>query len=100
MLRVDLYGRGYTDRPDVDYDQDLFDRQLLHLLAALRIEQPVDPIGLSLGGAISIVFTDRHPGRVRKLCLIDPAGLPWQQPLAATITKAPILGELIMGLFG
>jgi len=100
VLRYDLYGRGYSDRPDVTYDQDLFDRQLLHLLSALDIDQPVDVLGLSMGGAIAVVFTDRHPDRVRKLGLIDPAGLPFERPFAAKLLEAPILGEWIMSLFG
>jgi len=100
VLRYDLYGRGFSDRPDIRYDQDLFDRQLLNLLGALNIDNPVDLIGLSLGGAISVVFTDRHPDAVRKLCLIDPAGLPWKQTLSASMGKAPVLGELIMGFLG
>jgi pimeloyl-ACP methyl ester carboxylesterase len=53
-----------------------------------------------LGGAISVVFTDRHPEIVRKLCLIDPAGLPWKQSLPARLGKAPFFGEMIMGLLG
>lgn len=100
VLRYDLYGRGYSDRPDIGYDHDLFDRQLINLLDALGINKPIDLVGLSLGGAISVVFTARHPEFVRKLCLMDPAGLPWQQSLAARLGKAPIFGELIMGLLG
>ncbi|MDX1617121.1 MAG: alpha/beta hydrolase [Candidatus Promineifilaceae bacterium] len=100
VLRYDLYGRGYSDRPDTIYDQDLFDRQLANLIDALRIKTPVDLVGLSLGGAIAIVFTDRHPEWVRRLGLIDPAGLPWKASLPARISKAPLLGELIMALLG
>jgi len=100
VLRYDLYGRGYSDRPDLTYDQDLFDRQLLNLLSALDIDQPIDLMGLSMGGAIAVVFTDRHPDGVRKLGLIDPAGLPFERPFAARLLEAPILGEWIMSLFG
>src|ERR1700722_14337737 len=32
VLRYDLYGRGWSDRPEVSYDADLFDRQLAELL--------------------------------------------------------------------
>ena len=28
VLRYDLYGRGFSDRPNVTYDEQLFDRQL------------------------------------------------------------------------
>jgi pimeloyl-ACP methyl ester carboxylesterase len=66
----------------------------------LGIDSPIDLVGLSMGGAISVVFADRHPESVRRLCLLDPAGLPWKQPATASLVKMPFLGELIMGLFG
>nr|BAM62578.1 alpha/beta hydrolase [uncultured microorganism] len=100
VLRYDLYGRGYSDRPDTFYDQDMFDRQLWTLLDVLGINKRIDLVGLSLGGAISVIFSDRHPESVRKLCLIDPAGLPWKQSLPARLVKTRVLGELIMGLLG
>jgi pimeloyl-ACP methyl ester carboxylesterase len=100
VLRYDLFGRGFSDRPDLRYDFDLFDRQLVELLEALEITTPIDLVGLSLGGAISLVFAERHQDLIRRLCLIDPAGLPWSQSLSAKLAKAPVFGELIMGLLG
>ena len=50
VLRYDLFGRGFSDRPDVDYDGTLFVEQLHELLAELGIEEPVDLVGLSMGG--------------------------------------------------
>ena len=100
VLRYDLYGRGYSDRPDTIYNQDLYDRQLWNLLDVLKIKERIDLVGLSLGGAITVVFADRHPESVRKLCLIDPAGIPWKQSLPARLGAAPVLGKLIMGLLG
>src|SRR5512135_3114691 len=51
VLRFDLYGRGYSDRPDVAYDADLFDRQIANLLSALGLGDPLNLVGLSMGGA-------------------------------------------------
>jgi len=99
-LRYDLYGRGYSDRPNVVYDQDLFDRQLLSLLSALNVDLPLDLVGLSMGGPISLLFTDRRPAMVRRLCLIDPAGLSQELPLAFMLLRAPLLGEWLISLFG
>jgi pimeloyl-ACP methyl ester carboxylesterase len=100
VLRYDLYGRGVSDRPDISYDQGLFDRQLGNLLGALGVGERVDLVGWSMGGAISVVFADRHPESVRRLCLIDPAGLPWQQSPTPRLAAAPVLGEWIMSLLG
>src|SRR5688572_30380461 len=72
VVRYDYYGRGWSDRPDVAYDQDLFHRQLAGLLDSLRITAPIDLAGLSFGGAIITSFADRYPGRVRSLMYFDP----------------------------
>jgi pimeloyl-ACP methyl ester carboxylesterase len=72
VVRYDYYGRGWSDRPDAAYDQDLFVRQLAGLLDSLGVTGPVDLAGLSFGGAIITSFADRHPGRVRSLIYFDP----------------------------
>jgi len=98
VLRYDLYGRGYSDRPEADYTLDLFDRQLLNLLDALGLTRPVDAVGLSMGGPISVTFADRHPRRVRRLALIDPAGLPFHTSPLKNLIRVPWLGERLLDL--
>jgi len=72
VLRYDHLGRGYSDRPRVDYDRALYQTQLDDLLAALDIEGPVNLVGVSFGGAIAATFAEAHPERVAKLVLIAP----------------------------
>ena len=101
VLRYDLYGRGYSDRPKNAYTLDLFTRQLRDLLDALEISDPICLCGLSMGGPISATFTARHPERVKKLALFAPVGgsaIP--QTLPFKLLSIPGLGELLMGLFG
>ncbi len=100
VLRYDLYGRGYSDRPLVDYNQALFDRQLLNLLDALEIKTPVNLIGLSMGGVITANFTAQHPERVSKLALIDPAGFPLGYSFVFRMMFVPRLGEILLNLLG
>jgi pimeloyl-ACP methyl ester carboxylesterase len=93
VLRYDLYGRGLSDHPDVRYDADLFDGQLLELLDRLKIQGPVHLVGASMGGAIVVTFAVRHPEKVKSLALLDPkysdgGPLPWQ-------LRAPLVGEYI-----
>lgn len=100
VLRYDLFGRGFSDRPKVRYDIDLFCRQLRDLLDILDIDK-ANLIGLSMGGPISASFTVRYPKRVQKLTLIDPAGarpITLSRVLRAAMT--PGFGELALGLFG
>lgn len=101
VLRYDLFGRGFSDRPDAAYNIDLFVHQLNDLLDALNITRPVSLVGLSMGGPITATFTARHPDRVAKLVLIDPAGartLFLSRLLKAV--AAPGIGETLLNLAG
>ncbi|NIM93868.1 MAG: alpha/beta fold hydrolase [Anaerolineales bacterium] len=100
VLRYDLFGRGFSARPQGRYNLDLFDRQLDELISRLELHEPVDLIGLSMGGVISVAFCDRHSQRVRKLCLIDPAGYSTQKSVLLRILAAPVVGEVLIDLFG
>lgn len=93
VARYDTYGRGYSDRPDVAYSFDLFDRQLVQLLDSLGWRDPVDLIGLSFGGPVSAGFAGRHPHRTRSLTLIDPAAGPSGSP--PSMFHLPIVGPLL-----
>lgn len=71
VIRFDLYGRGWSDRPDVDYDRTLFTNQLLELMDTLKIAK-ADLLGLSMGGAVVGRFAAEHPERVRSVVLVAP----------------------------
>jgi pimeloyl-ACP methyl ester carboxylesterase len=98
-VRYDLFGRGFSDRPDTPYNIDLFVRQLGDLLDALHLTHPVHLVGLSTGGPITAAFTARFPERVSKLVLIDPIGakpLPFMPALR--VAALPTLGEFLLNL--
>lgn len=100
VLRYDLFGRGYSDRPKAKYNIHLFVHQLKDLLDALKLKN-INLIGLSLGAPITASFICQYPGYVSKHVLIDPAGV--QKTVLGWIleaTKLPIVGELALGLFG
>jgi len=92
VVRYDLYGRGWSDRPDVEYDGSLYDAQLGELLDSLRITGPVDLVGLSFGGFVTAHFVASHPERVRTLTLIDPMAEPSVLPWAL---RLPLIGPWI-----
>lgn len=73
-LRFDLFGRGHSSNPDVVYDIDLFARQVIDLLDHLRVDEPVDLVGLSMGGAVVTRAASMRPERVRRLVLVDSSG--------------------------
>jgi pimeloyl-ACP methyl ester carboxylesterase len=100
VLRYDHYGRGFSDRPDVTYGRDLYDQQLLELLQKLNVKLPVHLVGLSMGGAVATIFSDRHPDMVAKLCLIAPAGFPFKESLAIRLAQIPVIGDYLMAVIG
>lgn len=101
VLRYDLFGRGFSDRPRVKYDLGLFVQQLHDLLDMLEIHEPVDLLGLSMGGPITAGFTHKYPQRVRRLVWIDPAGVrPIGLSRLLQVATWPGLGELALALFG
>jgi pimeloyl-ACP methyl ester carboxylesterase len=95
VLRYELYGRGWSDRPDARYDPDFYDRQVVDLLDGLHMQQ-VDIAGVSMGGPIAATFANRHPDRVRRVVLIDPAYLTgFRLPFGI---RTPVLGEYNMAV--
>ncbi|MFN3741243.1 MAG: alpha/beta fold hydrolase [Anaerolineales bacterium] len=100
VLRYDLFGRGFSDRPRGRYDLRRFVRQLYELLEALSLPE-IALIGLSMGGPIVAGFAAAHPKQVRRLVLIDVAGarslqLPWHLHLGLI----PGVGEIALALSG
>lgn len=101
VLRYDLFGRGFSDRPNTNYNLDLFVQQLADLMDALHIAGPVSLIGLSMGGPVAAAFTTRYPLRVHKLILIDPIGAkPITLSPILKAAKLPMIGELGFSLVG
>jgi pimeloyl-ACP methyl ester carboxylesterase len=100
VLRYDLLGRGFSDRPRTRYDIDLFCQQLRDLLGKLGFNR-TNLVGLSMGGPISASFTTRHPERVKKLVLVDPVGARSVRfPGLLRVMLTPGIGELALGFFG
>jgi pimeloyl-ACP methyl ester carboxylesterase len=73
VLRYDYYGRGYSDRPEIPFNDDLYVRQIEELLNAVPVTGSVDLVGLSFGASAITSFADRHPDRVRSLAYIGPS---------------------------
>ena len=96
VLRYDLFGRGFSDRPDVKYDAALYDRQLSELLTSLGMSSPVDLVASSMGGPIAAGYACNHPDRVRTLTLFDP-GYSHGQEMPAKLGE-PFWGEYRMAV--
>ena len=98
VLRYDLYGRGYSDRPEADYSQAFYRKQLLDLLNTLKITQPVDLVGLSMGGGLAMDFTANHPDRVKDIVLIAPLINSIKNDTNFKLMRIPVVGDFLTRL--
>ncbi|MFY0255798.1 alpha/beta fold hydrolase [Chitinophaga sp. 30R24] len=94
ILTYDLYGRGYSDRPEVTYDLPLYRNQLRQLLDTLGLRQPFDLIAMSMGAAIGMDYTALHPSRVQHLVLLGPAASGDLQ--TGRYMSVPFIADLLM----
>jgi pimeloyl-ACP methyl ester carboxylesterase len=99
VLRYTQFGRGYSDRPDVDYDRALYQRQLEELLGALQIEGPIDLVGVSFGAAVATTFAQTYPARVAKLVLIAPVVDYAEGKTLFALAKLPLVAEWYARVF-
>lgn len=91
VISFDLYGRGYSDRPELDYNKEFFTQHIFDLLQVLDITQTIDIVGLSMGGALVTEFVNAYPDKVDKVILIDPV----HGAEDISILKVPLVGEYI-----
>lgn len=100
VLRYDLFGRGFSDRPNVAYDQSLFRRQLTELIQYSKFSGKINLCCLSMGAVIAADFAKYYPKKISRLAFIDPAGFDLAPSRLFNALHIPVLGELILGLFG
>ena len=70
VIKLDLYGRGFSDNPDLDYTDELFANQVIELLEALEIKTATF-LGLSNGGRVISKIADLKPNIVDKLVYVS-----------------------------
>ena len=99
VLRYDVIGHGFSDRPRLrTYDGDLYNRQLAELIDQLDIGYPVSVVGTSQGGSIGACFAAANPGKVERLALLAPFFDEYDGGVGAVLAKTPAIGEILFGL--
>ena len=73
VIMLDLYGRGFSDNPNVAYTDTLFATQVLELLDALGVERAAF-FGLSNGGRVVSQVAGLAPERVARLVYVASSG--------------------------
>ena len=100
VLRYTQYGRGYSDRPRLEYDRALYQRQLSNLLDALGIDGRVSLFGLSFGAATAATFAAQNPNRVDRLAFIAPVVDYAEGRSLFAVAKVPLLSDWLVRVFG
>ena len=105
VILFDLFGRGYSDSPNVPHDARLYTTQILLAITSSSLPWTPDGfsiIGYSLGGGIAADFAAYFPHLIQGLVLLAPAGLVrpyhfgWQSKLLYNdILPTPILEYLV-----
>lgn len=70
VIAYDIRGHGNTEVGTVDFSIDLFVKDLLSFMDALKIEKSII-CGLSMGGYIALNAIEKHPERFTALILSD-----------------------------
>ncbi len=73
VIALDLRGHGLSDAPHSRYDADELCADVSALLAAVGAPERFVLVAHSFGGAVSALFTTRHPQRVERLVIIGSA---------------------------
>jgi len=94
VLRFDLYGRGFSERPDLDFSIDLFVAQLSELTRLIVPGKRFHLVGLSMGGPVSARFSHQHPERVRSLSLLAPL-VETPERFDIELITTPLLGDYL-----
>lgn len=74
VVAFDLPGFGRSDKANVRYAPDGYARVVSEVIQAFA-EGPVDVLGHSMGGAIALLHAATYPAEVRRLVVVDAAGI-------------------------
>jgi pimeloyl-ACP methyl ester carboxylesterase len=104
VLAYDLLGFGASDRPDADYDPDLY-RELLRDFLREVAGGPAHVVASSVSAAHALELAAREPALFRSLVAINPTGLLTQAEspgrggrVLQNLFRLPWLGEALYNL--
>lgn len=79
VIRMDLYGRGYSENPTLPYTDELLAKQVLELLDYLNIEKATF-IGLSNGGRVISKIAYLNKDIIERLIYVASSGFQEKTP--------------------
>ncbi|MDG1119996.1 MAG: alpha/beta hydrolase [SAR86 cluster bacterium] len=99
VLVYDHYGRGYSERPNFQYDKELYLETLRELIVSQDIQESVHLVGYSMGGPIVGLYADQYPESTKSTTLIAPAGFSTSIPNMKSWTTMPLIGDWFWRVF-
>ncbi|KAG9317931.1 Alpha/Beta hydrolase protein [Chiua virens] len=87
VLLYDLFGRGYSDAPDITYDVSLHTTQLALLMQHIRWDDAYI-VGVSMGGGIAAAFALQFPH------LVNWQGRPPDLSRTAKFMSSPLIQSI------
>ncbi|MEQ8470497.1 MAG: alpha/beta hydrolase [Marinoscillum sp.] len=93
-LSYDLFGRGYSDRPNARQTPELFHTQVTELIDTLNINREFSIVALSLGAITALDLYQSHPDLVKEIILIDPIASGSFKP--KSILTFPVISDFIL----
>ena len=99
VLVYDHFGRGFSERPRINYNKELYVRSLKELLVNQALEEKIHLVGYSMGGPIVGYFAEQYPDATKSISLIAPAGFQHAMSGVNSWTIKPIIGEWFWHVF-
>ncbi len=87
VYALDLHGFGQSDKGNHLYSPSNYARSLEGVLGQ-RLKGPFTLVGHSMGGAVALAFAAAYPARVRRLVLVDAAGVLHRSVYAEYLGRA------------
>jgi pimeloyl-ACP methyl ester carboxylesterase len=100
VLRYDMYGRGFSDRPAIDNSSEMFRLQLENLIDSLEISSKINLVSLSMGAIVAAEFAAQNSQSVEKMIFIDPAGFDLKLSWMVKALRLRPIGEILLGAIG
>jgi len=94
VYALDLIGHGYSDKPNVRYDEPLLRRFVYEFILQQSLTQ-VTVVGESIGGALALTLAAEHPSLIAKVFSLNP--YDFAAPTGNGIRRSSLLANIVFG---
>ena len=94
VYALDLLGHGYSDKPNVHYDEPLLRKYVYEFILAQQLTQ-LTIVGESIGGALALTLAAEHPNLIAKVFSLNPYDYP--TPSGNGIRRSSWLANIVFG---